>query len=112
MCSEPLTYSTFGSKMPKDHTCNLFDLTLMNRKDVGHSLVAVEIPTISALLQRSHVPRDKLVCFESLHLADDYTNNRRVSVGISVWIDDYFKFVLLNQSLQTRSFVAQESVFD
>ena len=25
MCSEPITYSVFGSKTSKDHICNLFD---------------------------------------------------------------------------------------
>ena len=111
MCSEPITYSAFGSKTPKDHTCNLFDLTLIDCKDVGHSLVAVEIPTICAPLLRSCVPRDKLVGFEALHLADDYMNNRQVTVDIIVGIDAYWNFVLPNQVLQTGGLVAQESVF-
>ena len=83
MCSEPITYSAFGSKTSKDHICNLFDLTLMDCKDVGHSLVAVEIHTIYAPLLRPRVLRDKLMGFESLHLADDYMITCQVTVDIS-----------------------------
>lgn len=91
--------------------CNLFDLTLMECKGIGYSLVAVEISTICAPLLRTRVPRDKLVGFESLHYADDYINNRQVNVDILVGIDAYWKFVLLNQVLQRGGLVAQESVF-
>ena len=45
---------------------------------------------------RSRVPRDKLVGLESLHLADDYMNNRQVTVDILVGMDAYWKFVLPN----------------
>lgn len=91
--------------------CNLYDLTLMDSHDVAHSLVAVEIPNICGPLLRSSVPRDKLVGFKSLHLADNYMSNRQVTVDILVWMDAYWNFVLPNKVLQVEGLVAHESVF-
>lgn len=111
MGSEPITYSAFGSKMPKNHTCNLFDLTLTSYKGVEHSLVAVEVPTICAPLLRSRVPSDRLLGLESLHFADDYVNNRQITVDILVGMDAYWKLVIPNKTIETGGLVTQESVF-
>ena len=97
LCSEPVTYSAFGSKLPKDHTCDLYNLGLVDSSDVNHSLVVVEINNICAPLLRSSVPRDRLVGFESLHLADDYMSNRHVTVDILIGMDAVWEFVFPNK---------------
>ena len=110
--SEPISYSAFGGgKSNKGKLCNVYDMTLMDCKDVGHSLLAVEVPTICTPLIRPSVPCELLSAFTSVQLADDYKNNRHMTVDILVGLDAYWRFVDPSKFHQVEGLVAQESVF-
>ena len=110
--NEYISYSSFGdSKASPGNPCNMYDLSLIDLKGECHSLLASEIPDICAPLFRPSVP-DKIIReFSYLPLADNYMNNRHVTVDILVGLNAYWNFVMPNKVVKFGNLVAHESVF-
>ena len=109
---EYVSYSSFeDNRASKGKFSNVYDVTLIDAKGLCHSLIASAIPDICAPLFRPSVPGEIIREFSSLQLADDYLNNRHVTVDILIGLNAYWKFITVNKAVQFGDLVAQETVF-
>ena len=112
VASESLSFSSFGGgKASKSKECNFYELQLLDCKGDNHSLIAAEIHDICAPLFRPSIPNHLIKEFTSLSLADDYTNNRHITIDILIGLDAYWRFVAHDKSVRVGNLVAQESIF-
>lgn len=110
--SEYISYSSFGECKKSNPTLsNIYDLQLMDGKGSMHSLLVKEIPVICSPLIRPSVPVESLHAFNSLEFADEYGQNRELSIDILIGLDAYWRFMSPNNSLSVEGLVAQESLF-
>ena len=63
----------------------MYDVNLIDTKDINHSVFAVEVMSICPILSRQRVPYDVLQSHSHLHLADDFGNDRDLILDMLVW---------------------------
>ena len=112
VATEAISYSAVGgNKSSKSMHNNVCDLNFLDVNGAVLSLIAVEVPTICAPLLRPSVPAHNVHAIESIQFADNYMQDRELTVDILVGLDAYWKFITPNKCLQTEGLVAQETVF-
>ena len=93
--TESVTYAAFGGGRS---TCdrNVWQMSVCG-SNVSHptscDVTAVEVPVICSPLQRPRIPREALVTFAGVELADSYDADRMLSVDILVGLDQYWRLV-------------------
>lgn len=111
LSSEPISYTAFGGSKSANGISNVYDLKLLDRSNIVHSLSAVEIPTICTPLIRPCVPNELLNAFSGIELADNYKDKCHLTVDILVGLDAYWKFMNPGNFYKVEGLIAQESVF-
>lgn len=109
--SEQISYSAFGGSSSKSTHCNIYNLNLVDVNGAVLSLLAAEVPSICAPLLRPSVPADNLHAFKSVQFADEYVQDRELTIDILIGLDAYWKFIIPNSCLQVEGLVAQETLF-
>ena len=112
--TESVTYAAFGGGKS---TCdrNVWEMSVCG-SNLSHptacDVTAVEVPVICSPLQRPRIPREALVTFTGVELADSYGADRMLSVDILVGLDQYWKLVKQGFIRSSEgAVVAQETQF-
>ncbi|KAJ8018051.1 hypothetical protein HOLleu_44175 [Holothuria leucospilota] len=113
--TESLSYSSFGVSVGSGETeRNVYEVGLQGSKcSTGSSCIlqAVEVPVICAQLSRPKVPHEFMQNLGPLQFADDYEDNRQVTIDILVGLDFYWSFVKQGMVRMSNGPVAQETHF-
>lgn len=106
------SYSAFGNKKSQgSKERNVYDVSLIDRQGSNHSMFAVDVMSICPPLRRQRVPDDVLQSLTHLQLADDYGHDRNLTLDILVGVDNYWRFVSIDNVVKFEDLVAHESVF-
>ena len=106
--TELVRYQSFGSgSVCGNGMSRVYDVQLEGVQGGLHNLRVAEVPVICTPMCRQGVPSDLSSAFGPLRFADNYTENRQVTVDLLIGLDYYWK----SGVIRIPGLVAQETVF-